>query len=137
MKKLFLLIGTLLALALPAFAAAPIGYVTVAGGNVQDSTGTLLASGTITFTPTNDSGSPISYRAGLGTGQAINTPVSALITNGDFSIILAHASQTVPANICYAVQIRNNVTGKQILGPGYSCLQPAGSGPVVTGSQPW
>jgi hypothetical protein len=136
MQKLFLLIGTLPALALPAFAAAPVGYVTVSGVNVQDSTGTLLANGTISFAPVNTSGAPISYRVD-GRGQAISVPVTTLVTNGAFSIQLADTSLTAPQNVCYAVTIKSNVTGKQILGPGYGCVQPSGNGRAVTSSNAW
>ena len=132
MKKFLFLLATLVGLTIPAFASAPLGFVTLSASHVQDSTGAPLANGTITFTPTNNNGSPVSYRVN-GNGQAISSPVSTLVTNGVFSIQLADTSQTAPANICYAVTIRNNANGKQILGPGYSCVQPSGSGPAVTG----
>jgi hypothetical protein len=135
MKKLLYLLATLVSLCTPAFAATA-GHVTVSGNNVEDSTGTLLASGTISFAPVNNSGAPISYRVD-GNGQAISTPVTTLVTNGAFSIILADTSLTSPANVCYSVTIRSNSNGKQILGPGYSCVQPSASGPAVTSSNAW
>jgi hypothetical protein len=136
MKKLFLLIGSLLAFALPAFAEAPIGYVTVSASNVQDSTGAPLANGTISFTPVNNSGAPVNYRVN-GHGPAISVQVTTLVTNGAFRIQLADTSLTAPANVCYAVTIKNNSNGKQILGPGYNCVQPSGIGVSVTGGNAW
>jgi hypothetical protein len=135
MKKLMLLLSTLVMLCTPAFAATA-GHVTVSGSNVQDSTGTLLDSVTISFAPVNNSGAPISYRVD-GKGQAISTPVTTLMTNGAFSITLADTSLTAPQNVCYSVTIRNNSNGKQILGPGYNCVQPSASGPAVTSSNAW
>ena len=131
MKKLLLLLATLVSLCTPAFAGTPIGYVTLAAVEVKDSTGTLLPSGTITFSPVTNNGQPISFQAN-GDGTTIDTPVSTLVTNGAFSIILADTSLTSPQNVCYAVQIKNNSNGKQILGPGYTCVQTAGSGAAVT-----
>jgi hypothetical protein len=136
MRMLSLLLSAIVLLSPPAFATAPTGYLTVTAANVQDSTGTLLANGTVLFTPVYNSGSPITYRIN-GHGQAISTPVSTLVTNGGFSIQLADTALTAPANVCYAVTIRNNVTGKQILGPGYTCVQPSGSGTAVTGFNAW
>ena len=130
MKKLILLLAALIGLCTPAFAGTPIGYVTLAGVAVHDSTGALLQSGTITFSPVNNSGSPISFKAN-GLGQTIDTPVSTLVTTGAFSIVLADTSLTSPQNVCYAVQITNNSNGKQLLGPGYTCVQPSGSGAAV------
>jgi hypothetical protein len=136
MKRLSLLLSMFVLFVLPAFASTPLGYVTVSASNVQDSAGILLANGTISFTPVNNSGAPISYRVN-GKGQAITTPVSTLVTNGAFSIQLADTAQTAPDNVCYAVTIWNKTTGKQILGTGYGCVQPAGSGVAVTSSNAW
>jgi hypothetical protein len=136
MEKLFLLLSTLLAVALPAFADAPVGFVTVSASDVQDSIGALVSNGTISFTPVNNSGTPISYRVN-GRWQAITSPVTTLVTNGAFSIQLADTSLTTPDNVCYAVTIRNNTNGKQIPGTGYGCVQPSGSGAAVTSSNAW
>jgi hypothetical protein len=124
MKKIISLLALVLATTFCAHAQAT--FATVSGSNVQDSTGSKLASGTITFAPVNNAGKPLSFRAG-GSGQVISSPVNATVTNGAFSIQLADTTQTFPANVCYAVTVTNNVTGQSILGPGYSCVQMSSS----------
>ena len=119
-----------------ASAQAPLGYVTVNGSHLADSTGTLIANATISFAPVNNSGIAISYRAS-GSGQVVQSPVTALVTSGSFSIVLADTALTSPANVCYLVTITDNVSGSSLLGPGYNCVQPAGSGTAVTGSSAW
>jgi hypothetical protein len=121
MKKLMTLLVALL-LATAPYALAQADYATVTGTNIQDSTGTKVASGTITFSPVTNAGTPVSFRAGGG-GQVISTPVSATVTNGSFSVQLADTTLTYPSNICYAVTVTNNVTGQQVLGSGYGCVQ--------------
>jgi hypothetical protein len=136
MKKLLLLLSTLVMLCTPSFAGAPTGFVRVQGQHVRDSTCTLLDRGTISFAPVNNSGSPISFRAN-DSGQVITTPVTAVVTSGVFTIDLADMSLTSPVNVCSAVTITSNTTGKKILGPGYSCVQPSLTGPAVTRGDAW
>jgi hypothetical protein len=135
MRKLLITIA-LLCVSLPMFATTPLGYVSVYSENLQDSTGTKVASATISFTPTNNSGIPISYKVN-GNGQASERPVTALVTNGAFTILLADTALTSPQNVCFNVTAIDNVTNRQLLGPGYSCIQPAGSGVAVTGTNAW
>jgi hypothetical protein len=97
--------------------------VTVSGSNITDSTGTAMASGTITFTPSDTSGHWLSYKMG-GHGQTLALPVTATVTNGAFSITLPDTNTTNPINVCFAVTVTDNVTGDSVLGPGYSCVQP-------------
>jgi hypothetical protein len=127
-----------MALALPSTASAtvPLGYVQLSGSNLQDSTGTLLANATISFAPVNNAGQPISYQVN-GHGQAMFIPVYALVTNGAFTVLIADSSLTNPVNVCYSVSVVNNVSGQSVLGGGYNCLQPSGSGLAVTGGNPW
>ncbi len=115
------------ALALCASAFAQTGYTTVSAAHLQDATGTLLANATITFTPTNNAGGAISFRVGGAGGQSIGYPVSTLVTNGVFSISLADTTLTDPVNVCYAVTLTSNISGKALPFPGYNCIQPSGS----------
>jgi hypothetical protein len=70
-------------------------------------------------------------------GQAGPEPVFAQVTNGVFATMLADTALSYPANVCYNVTITDNVSGASLLGPGYSCVQPAGSGPAVSGASTW
>src|ERR1035437_1066223 len=136
MKKL-ILFAALAALMIPfASATVPLGYVQLSGTYLQDSTGTMVANATISFAPVNASGVPISYQVN-GHGQAIFSPVTALVTGGAFTVQLADTALTNPVNVCFAVTVTDNVSGKSVLGPGYNCVQPAGSGVAVTGPNAW
>jgi hypothetical protein len=117
---------------------AQSGFVTVSASHVSDATGGLLASGTISFAPVDNNGKPISFKVG-GTngGQVISQPVTTAVTAGVYSISLADTALTSPVNVCFSVTIVDNVTGYNLLGPGYTCVQPASSGPPATGSQAW
>src|SRR5882762_6317195 len=102
-----------------------VGYTTVSGSNLTDSSGNKIVSATISFQPCNNNGVPLSFRVN-GIGQAIALPVSARVTNGAFSIQLADSTLTQPLNIAYAVTVIDSVTGRSLLGPGY-LIQPSGS----------
>jgi hypothetical protein len=139
LSKLFLVVCLLFAVAQftrAAGAQIPLGYVQISSSNLQNSTGALEANGTITFAPVNAAGVPISYQVN-GNGQAFYTPVSTSIANGAFSLRLADTALTAPANICFSVTAKDNVSGNNLLGPGYTCVQPAGSGTAVTGGNAW
>jgi hypothetical protein len=123
-------------LPLSALATVPLGYVLVSGSTLVDSTGTPVANATISFAPVSSTGAPISYRIN-GHGQSIQSPVTALVTSGAFSIQVADTALTSPVNVCFNVTVIDNVSGNSILGPGYGCVQPAGSGVAVTGTQAW
>lgn len=114
-----------------------VGYVSMTASRVSDATGGLLASGTISFAPVDNNGNPISFKVGGPGGQVISQPVTTLVTHGAYSLLLADTMLTSPANVCFSVQIVDNVTGYNLLGPGYECVQPAGSGLAVTGSHAW
>jgi hypothetical protein len=121
-------------LSLAAAAQTPLGYVQVTGSNTTDSSGVKIANGTIAFAPVNSTGQAIGYQVN-GQGHAITTPVTATVTAGAFSILLADTSLTVPQNVCFSVSVTDAATKKSVLGPGYTCYQPAGYGaPVTSGS---
>jgi hypothetical protein len=125
MKKLIQLVASVCLLVAPALAqTAPVGYVTLHGSHISDASGNLEANGTIYFAPVTATGAPLSFRVN-GNGQAVDTPVSATVTNGVFSLFLADTSLTFPANVCYSVTVVDNVSGNQLLGSGYGCVQPA------------
>jgi hypothetical protein len=73
----------------------------------------------------------------VGYGQATQSTLQAQVTNGVFSLLVPDTALTNPANVCFNVTVLDNVSGNSILGAGYSCVQPAGSGTAVTGSQAW
>jgi hypothetical protein len=115
-------------------AQVPIGKVQVSGSHLQDSSGNPISNATISFAPVSARGGPLSYQIN-GVGHAMFTPITTSVTSGAFTILLADTVLTNPANICFNVTVTDNATGNQLLGPGYSCYQPAGSGAVVTGGQ--
>jgi len=104
----------------------PTGFTQVSASALKDSTGTVVANATISFYPVNNLGVPISFRAGGG-GQVMSVPVTAQVTNGAFTILLADSTLTLPANVGYSVSVIDNVSGKSLLGAGYSCVQPSGA----------
>jgi len=104
----------------------PTGFTQVSASALKDSTGTVVANATISFYPVNNAGVPISFRAGGG-GQVISVPVTAQVTNGAFTILLADSALTLPPNVGYSVSVTDNVSGKNLLGAGYSCVQPTGA----------
>ncbi len=73
----------------------------------------------------------------VGSGQVGPDPWTATVTNGAFYIQVPDSAETSPLNVCYSVTITDNVTGNVQSGPGYGCVQPAGSGTAVTGGSAW
>jgi len=120
-----------LAFAVASFATTPLGYVSLSSNQLQDSTGNLIANATLHASPVNNSGSPLGFRVN-GLGQSVSSTVATIVTNGVFTIQLADTALTLPINICYSLTVTDNVSGRQLLGPGYSCVQPAGSGSAVS-----
>lgn len=129
MKRLMSLYVLAVLLLTVGFASAqiPTGLINVFGNSVLDSTGTKLISGTISFAPVDNTGNPLSYRIG-NMGQSLSRPVTAQVTNGAFSLNLADTSLSTPINVCFNVTLIDNSTGDNILGSGYSCVQPAATG---------
>lgn len=106
---------------------APTGYTTVSASHLQDATGTNITNATIWFQPVDNKGKPLSFRSGGTEGQTVSTPVTATVTNGAFSVVLADTTLTQPANVGYSVTVLDNLTGRNLLGSGYECIQPTGS----------
>ncbi len=104
----------------------PVGYTIVSASKLQDASGTLIDDALILFTPANMNGTPVSFRAGGTHGQVSSSPVSAAVTNGAFEAQLADTTLTLPANVGYRVTVVDNVSGRELLGPGYDCVQPSG-----------
>ena len=131
--KLFALSAAALFLSLAAAAQTPLGYVQVTGSHMTNSSGLLVENGTIAFAPVNSTGQAIGYQVN-GQGHAITSPVVATVAAGAFSILLADTSLTTPQNVCFSVSVTDKATNKSVLGPGYTCFQPAGYGaPVASG----
>lgn len=121
------IIKALLTLCLSAsFSASAFGQmVTVSGTQLTDSSGSPVSNATITFAPSLLNGQPTSFRKGVSGGQTIIRPVTATVTSGAFSLSVADSSTTDPVNVCYNVTVTDNVTGNNLLGSGYGCVQPS------------
>lgn len=101
-------------------------FITVTASHLTDSSGNLVTNASITFAPVLLNGTPTSYRKlSGGGGQAVATPVAATVTNGAFSISVADPTSSSPLNFCYSVSLIDNNTGSNLLGAGYSCVQPS------------
>ena len=70
----------------------------------------------------NDAGFPISSRYGGG-GQTVRTAVTAQVAGGAFDLPMPGTALTVPANVCFAVTITDNVSGDTLLS--YPCVRPS------------
>lgn len=104
-----------------------VGYTTVSAANLADAAGNKVASATIYFAPCNNKGIALSFQVGAsGNGQVIDQPVTAQVTAGVFEVQLADTSLTLPINVGFLVTCIDNVSGNQLLGPGY-IIQPSGS----------
>lgn len=111
------------------------GFTLITGQHIYDLHGAPLAAGTIIFRPVSTKGAAIGFRVGgADGGQGTTAPYSFPVVGG---VIYADAtglppqlpdtSLTFPLNICYSVTILAKPTGMNILGPGYSCIQPSGA----------
>jgi hypothetical protein len=76
----------------------------VTASNIQKA-GLPLATGTLCFTATDSSDSPIGFRIGGG-GQEVVAPYCTQVTNGAISgLQVANPANTSPANISYRVEV--------------------------------
>jgi hypothetical protein len=76
----------------------------VTAANIQKA-GLPLATGTLCFTATDSSDSPIGFRIGGG-GQEVVAPYCTQVTNGAISgLQVANPANTSPANISYRVEV--------------------------------
>jgi len=107
--------------------SAPTGFTTVSAALLQDASGNLITNATIFFSPVANNGTPISFRAGGAEGQVSARCVQAPVVNGVFSIVLADTTLTTPINVGYSVSCICNLSGRELLGAGYGCVQPSGS----------
>jgi len=131
MNKLMSLLAALFIMV--GFANAQTGMMAISGDHLVDSSGTPLASGTITFAPVDGNNNPLSYRIGT-LGNSISRPISAQVTNGVFTTNIPDTSVTNPQNVCFAVTVIDNNTGENILGSGYGCVQPSSTASWCTTS---
>lgn len=118
-------------------AQVPVGWVQVSAQHTMDA-GVPIANGTIAFQPVNNAGVPISFRVGSAAGGQVGPdPFTAPVTAGAFTVLLPDTVLASPVNPCYAVTITDNASGNVLSGPGYLCVQPAGSGTAVSGMLAW
>lgn len=110
-----LLILALLAGAIAASAQSVVLY----DDSFTDSSGKPLT-GILWVQPTLLNGTPTSYHF-PGGGTTTSTAVPAPVSSGSFSITLADTSLTFPV-ICFNLAFNN------VLGKGYSCVQPSATG---------
>jgi hypothetical protein len=126
MKRLLKICGwaliLIVTLALPSVAQ----YTTVTGSKVQDANGNLLASGEITWVPTDANGQIINAQAGGG-GQINARGVTCGIANGAITppCQIADTSLTSPRNLCFAVTWTDTKSREQL--GRYPCVQPSGA----------
>ena len=97
-----------------------LAQVTVSAANLCDATGTTITSAQIIFQPALANGTAASFKYGGTTGGQVSIrPVIANVVNGVFSLILPDVTQTSPENVGFLVSCVDNVSGTQLLGPGY------------------
>jgi hypothetical protein len=102
-------------------------YAQITATNITDAAGNKLVSGSITFTPVNNAGTPIAPHATSG-GRVVPRPVVFKVVNGVITpsygtAQLVDVTQTNPVNICYADRIHDNLSGNT-WSPD-PCVQPA------------
>jgi len=97
------------------------GTVTV---TASDLGGLTPLTGIVSFQPTLANGIAASYQMPNG-GQSISLACTTYAVAGVFSITLPDVTLTTPPDLCFKVTAQLN--GTQVLGPGYSCVQPHGT----------
>ena len=80
--------------------------IPVTGTKILDNNGKPLASGIITFTPTNAAGAPVSFTPYGGTLQAAGTGYTAVVTNGRFGgMTIVNTANASPAGLVFEIKI--------------------------------
>jgi hypothetical protein len=111
--------------------------VVFTGGGCTGVAATMAASSgeptgvTVTAAGSGCTSAPVATAVGYGQVSAL--PVQGGIVNGAWSVQVPDTALTMPANVCLSVTAVDNASGAQLLAGGYNCVQPAGSGPAVTG----
>lgn len=123
MKKFLLLISGIAALCLSAVGQTPVGFIPVSAAKLFDSTGVIITNAQLCGQLIANSATGISVELSGG-GHTTSAPVCTQVINGAFSINLPDVSTTQPQNACISITVVDNLTGTQLLGPGYSCVQP-------------
>jgi hypothetical protein len=86
---------------------------TTVTGEFVDSSGVAITNATVWFQPVSSlSLQPLSFRDG-GDSVCIVPPVSALVTNGNFTIPLDDTTTTTPVNIGYSVTLIDHLQAWQ------------------------
>jgi hypothetical protein len=113
------------------------GKTTVSAANFKDSNANTISNATIWFQPCTVPGNqPIAYHGGGDdAGPRSSRPVSVACASGAFSIQLDDVSLTLPPNIGYLVTAIDDVSGVNLLGPGW-VIQPTAANFSLDGFQP-
>ena len=101
--------------------------------NTVDASGSLLALGEYTFTPTDGHGNLQAFRFPSG-GQGTTASISCLVVNGAITTTttgspcqLANTALTNPQNLCYQMAITDSSNSGALVRPVDNCVQPTGS----------
>jgi hypothetical protein len=133
------IVSTAVAVVLLCF-SAHAQWTAVTAANVQNARGEKLARGRLCFRPVDSAGHAISFVG--GGGQTVSAPACFEVTNGAIAAgaRVLDTALTTPANICYAVTLRDSGTGQLVLGgdasSGYDCAQPTGAAWSLDSYQP-
>jgi hypothetical protein len=88
-------------------------YITITATSIQNAAGTPLASGTLSFQATDQTGAPIAFRAG-GNGQVITSPAITPISAGAIgSFQVANPATAAPSGFYYRIVITDS-TGQPV-----------------------
>lgn len=95
--------------------------------------GSSAVNGVITFQPVLNDGTAASIRLGGGGIQG-RQPITVAVVAGAYSLAgFPSVDASRPLNVCYSATVRSN-TGLQVLGEGFTCLQPMQNSPAAN---PW
>jgi lysophospholipase L1-like esterase len=126
MKTLLRVAAVAAAVCLPGFHAGA-QTMTFSSANLRDSGHNLVSNATVYLAPVTSTGMPLSYKWGGG-GQTTSTPIQTQATAGAFSVLVPDTNLTVPENVCFRVTAIDNTSGRSLLSPVYSCVQPSSAG---------
>ncbi len=121
-KAIFALVFSAL-LALSPLAKAQQGFVTVSGSNLMDLNGTK-ANAQVCAQAVDLAGNPVSIRTGGAGGITTTNQVCTAASAGAWSMLLPNTTLAQPLNSCFNITATDSLTGADLIGPGYNCVQP-------------
>lgn len=111
---------------------ADSGFTLITATTLVNAANEPLVNGQILFTPVDNAGNRLSFRIN-GSGTATDAAVSYSVSAGAIQPRpggklpqLADTLLTSPLNVGYKVTLIDLLTGCDVIGPGYSCIQPSG-----------